>query len=62
MPPKSNIWQVFEKNKNSSKCRLCLAEIKTSGNTTNLRTHLKRRHADFSLEKESKVTIILNNL
>jgi len=56
MPPKSNIWQVFEKNQNSTKCRLCLMEIKTSGNTTNLRSHLKRHHPNFPLEKKSKGT------
>jgi len=61
MPPKSNIWQVFEKNQSSTKCRLCLIEIKTSGNTTNLRSHLKRHHPNFSLEKKSKVTVIIND-
>lgn len=64
MRPKSDIWQMFEKSQNSTncKCRLCLLEIKTSGSTTNLRTHLKRWHQEFFLEKESKVTIIINNL
>lgn len=45
MPPKSNAWKFFEKRDQSfAKCKLCPKIIKTSGNTTNLKCHLKSFH------------------
>lgn len=42
-------------DKKNSICKLCHAAIKYSGNPTNLRTHLVRRHAEMTLkEKQPK--------
>jgi len=48
---KSNVWKHFGFRKNAGKldksvalCKLCRAEIKYTGGTTNFATHLKRRH------------------
>lgn len=43
-PAKSDIWHYFIKIKSGGKCKLCQREVKTSGNTTNLKNHLKRHH------------------
>lgn len=61
---KAGVWVHFGfKNKPGSMdldntnaiCKLCHAAIKYSGNTTNLRTHLVRRHAEMTLkEKQPK--------
>lgn len=50
MAPKSDLWKYFLKlSKTEAKCKVCAKIIKTSGNTTNLKSH-------FSLHKieESK--------
>lgn len=46
MSKRSRVWQYFEKISNSdfAKCVLCNHEYKTSGNTTNLTDHMKRKH------------------
>lgn len=45
MPPKSAVWEHFEKEPNNcAKCRHCGVKIKTSGNTTNLKNHLEHKH------------------
>ncbi|CAH1099724.1 unnamed protein product [Psylliodes chrysocephalus] len=45
MPPKSNVWKYFDKtNKEYSICNLCNKKIKTCGNTSNLRCHIKSIH------------------
>lgn len=44
---KSIVWNYFEKDvgpKKMAKCRLCSTEYRTSGNTSNLKDHLKRKH------------------
>lgn len=61
---KANVWVDFGfKNKPGSMdldkanaiCKLCHAAVKYSGNTTNLRTHLVRRHADkITLQQQPK--------
>lgn len=43
-PKRSNVWNLFSKTSAGGKCKLCLCEVKTSGNTTNLKKHLQRRH------------------
>lgn len=44
---RATIWNYFIKKDNStSTCRLCLSQVKTCGNTTNLRNHLKRKHSE----------------
>lgn len=45
MPPKSQYWKYFEKiNDTSAKCRSCGKNLKTAGNTTNLKCHLDKKH------------------
>lgn len=47
----SIVWKYFKKHKDSPhpECRLCLQKVKCSGNTTNLKNHLKRKHDKVSL-------------
>lgn len=42
----SVMWKFFNKLENgaSGSCKLCNAVVKTCGNTTNLKQHLKRKH------------------
>lgn len=60
---KSEIWLHFTKTDNGGKCKYCFKEVKTSGNTTNLRNHMTRAHSHLydvsnvgvpSLRKKSK--------
>lgn len=45
MPPKSVFWQFFEKKDNNTAICLCCGKtLKTSGNTTNLRSHIESKH------------------
>jgi len=44
---KSDLWLHFIKNDSGGKCKYCLMNVKTSGNTTNLRNHLMRRHQNL---------------
>lgn len=40
--PKSDVWKSFTKlSNNEASCNICGREIKTSGNTSNMRNHLK---------------------
>lgn len=58
-PPRSNIWKRFQKvTPNTAKCNLCVKVLKTSGNTTNLKTHLKQKHSSIlqHLTEEKKET------
>ncbi|XP_032684032.1 uncharacterized protein LOC116850176 isoform X2 [Odontomachus brunneus] len=41
---KSDIWNHFIKKGSSGICKHCHIEVKTCGNTTNLRNYLLRRH------------------
>lgn len=39
----SVVWKYYEKiDKQTSRCKLCFKNIKSSGNTTNLNKHLKQ--------------------
>ncbi|KAL3274747.1 hypothetical protein HHI36_019534 [Cryptolaemus montrouzieri] len=41
-PPKIKIWIYFKKiDKNTASCKSCSKSLKTSGNTTNMKKHLK---------------------
>lgn len=58
-PPKSDIWRQFTKtSKTEAKCKYCLKILKTSGNTSNLKAHLKihkiRDEVDRSPPKASQ--------
>lgn len=57
MSGKSDIWNHFIKKDSGGKCKYCHQEVKTKGNTTNLRNHLLRRHPTIktvSLKKKSE--------
>lgn len=60
---RSVIWEFFEDLPNDEKspvkiCKLCKNKIKTSGNTTNARSHLLKHHP-IDLEKaESKIDVL----
>lgn len=46
-PPKSKAWAYFSKKENSiAQCKLCLKQVKFSGNTSNMLKHLKLHHAE----------------
>lgn len=56
MSGKSDIWNHFIKKDSGGNCKYCHQEVKTKGNTTNLRNHLLRRHPTIqtvSLKKRS---------
>lgn len=57
MPPKSFIWQHFEKgaDKKTAKCRHCGKVLKTGGNTSNLWCHYQHKHHDSTLTKRGSV-------
>ncbi|XP_059610800.1 uncharacterized protein LOC132257786 [Phlebotomus argentipes] len=49
----SNTWSFFKKiDEKTAQCNLCLKVVKTSGNTTNARNHLKIKHK--LLEQETR--------
>lgn len=51
---KSKAWNYFEpKDKYSAECKLCNKIIKTAGNTTNIKAHLKHQHN----EEYSKIIV-----
>lgn len=51
---KSDVWMYFTRLEDlRARCNLCLQVCKHSGNTTNLKTHLKRHHfALFNTDAE----------
>ncbi|XP_066587665.1 E3 SUMO-protein ligase ZBED1-like [Prorops nasuta] len=49
VPLKTLIWKYFVNFPNGGKCKICQQEIKTSGNTTNLKLHLKRQYPTVEL-------------
>lgn len=40
-------WKHFVKNDDGGTCKLCQQNVKTSGNTTNLRRHIERYHLEL---------------
>ncbi|KAL1516436.1 hypothetical protein ABEB36_000354 [Hypothenemus hampei] len=50
---KSELWNFFIKIANDGRCKFCSLDIKTSGNTTNLRKHLSRKHPNVHFTKKS---------
>lgn len=47
-PPKSKVWRYFTRKKgNVVSCNNCFKNLKSSGNTTNLRSHLKQKHGEI---------------
>lgn len=43
---KSIVWNYFIRCENGGKCKICQVNVKSSGNTTNLKNHLKRKHKE----------------
>lgn len=53
----SDVWKFFNKNDKVNErvsCNLCSKSYKTSGNTTNLATHLKIKHHFAYLQLKQK--------
>ncbi|XP_067621856.1 uncharacterized protein [Eurosta solidaginis] len=50
----SLVWKYFKKStdKKLAKCLICQKEYRTSGNTCNLRDHLKRMHPNMENEND----------
>lgn len=60
MPPKSNLWKYFEKTENNiAQCKACSKKIKTSGNTSNLKCHLKSMHGDIFKDAQLEKSVAL---
>jgi len=49
VPPKSVIWKYFVKTQTGGKCKICELNVKTSGNTTNLKYHLEHSHPKIEM-------------
>lgn len=48
LAPKSEVWKFYVRiNDKIAKCNVCGNNIKTSGNTTNLRCHIKTKHKNI---------------
>ncbi|XP_025207175.1 zinc finger BED domain-containing protein 6-like [Melanaphis sacchari] len=45
----STMWKYFDKCDNGGSCKLCRMTVKTCGNTTNLKQHLKRKHLSINI-------------
>lgn len=56
---KSVVWNFYEKVKDGGICKLCKCSVKTSGDTTNLNNHLKRKHP--SINFDAAIPKILRN-
>ncbi|KAF9404752.1 hypothetical protein HW555_014187 [Spodoptera exigua] len=56
MSTKSDTWYHFVKKGSSGVCKYCHIEVKTCGNTTNLRNHLLRRHPSIKSTNEDIAT------
>jgi len=49
VPPKSVVWKYFVKTQTGGKCKICELNVKTSGNTTNLKYHLEHSHPKIEM-------------
>jgi len=45
----SVMWNFFKKVENGGTCKICSLFVKTCGNTTNLKQHLKRKHPSVNV-------------
>lgn len=52
---KSIVWKYFIRTETGGKCKMCQMEVKSGGNTTNLKNHLKRKNNETlnSLNEEN---------
>ncbi|XP_025420192.1 uncharacterized protein LOC112690393 [Sipha flava] len=53
---KSVLWNFYDKSTDGGVCKLCKQNVKTSGNTTNLKNHIKRKHPSINVDKMSKMS------
>ena len=71
---RSGVWNYFTKisddvNNKSANCKLCNSNVKTAGNTTNLRCHLQKHHPNVDWndlnkkpQKENMKRLVNNKL
>jgi len=60
---KSIVWKYFVRTEIGGTCKMCQTEIKTGGNTTNLRNHLKRKHEKtLRIEEIKEINKMSENL
>lgn len=52
---KSVLWNFYDKSTDGGVCKLCKCPVKTSGNTTNLKDHIKRKHPSVNIDSMSKM-------
>lgn len=45
---RSKLWTYFKKEDGDAVCTTCNKRVKTSGNTSNLASHIKNKHPEFS--------------
>ncbi|KAL4119982.1 hypothetical protein QTP88_012732 [Uroleucon formosanum] len=50
----STMWKYFDKCDNGGSCKLCRMTVKTCGNTTNLKQHLKRKHPSININVSAR--------
>ena len=53
---RSEVWKYFIKStslKDKAECRLCHQFVCSNGNTSNMHSHIARKHPDIKLEKQN---------
>lgn len=53
---KNFVWKFFVRTETGGRCKIYQITVKTGGNTTNLKNHLKRKHKE-TLNEANKVSI-----
>lgn len=43
---RSKLWCYFKKEDGDAVCTICNKRVKTSGNTSNLASHIKHKHSE----------------
>lgn len=62
MSNKSDTWNHFVKKGSSGICKYCHIEVKSCGNTTNLRNHLLRKHPCIKTASQRKQVVANNDI
>lgn len=52
---KSVVWNFYDESTDGGVYKLCKCAVKTSGNTTHLKNHIKRKHPSVNIDSMSKV-------
>lgn len=47
------VWNFYNKTADGGVCKLCNCCVKTSGNTTNLQNHMKRKHPSINTKMDA---------